>query len=232
MQITFQTFCRSQPLNNASLSFNGVIKFTTGSLETSLYPAFLRDVADVHVFRADAAAIDATQSLHYLAQRHARATHQRTGAESGFHVRFIQAVVGRIQFDHLRFFMPFQRIKIGHTHTQKTVGIDQLQYRRLFAHLVRVLRSRGWTLRRHGKTHLNRRMGNILLGLRDLHRVKITAPLCWHTGRATQVIFVQALDEHVVATIQQRCVLHLLHVVFSWGVHDVSNRTQRLIIGR
>ena len=118
VQIALQRLCRGQPFEDAaSLRVHRITGSSAHAFQTVLYPAFLRHVADVHVFRADAAAIGLAQQLQYLAQGHARATHQRTGLERGVHIGFAQTVMGRIELRHYRLGVSVQRIEIRrHAH--------------------------------------------------------------------------------------------------------------------
>ncbi len=178
-----------------------------------MYPALLRDVADVHVFGADAAAVDAAQALQYLAQRHARAAHQRTGVERGIEIGVVEVVIGRIQLGDLRFRMAIERIEIGDAHTEETVRIDQLQHGCLLAVTVCVQCRLGLGCRNGSEIALYRAMWDIRRPATRIQSFEVSAPLGRDAGGVAQEVFVQPLDEHIVAAEQHRAVLHQLQEI-------------------
>ena len=75
VQITFQRFGGGQALHDAAAHGSIVSGLSARAFQATLYPALLLHIADVHVFRTDAAAISLAQLLENFAQGHARAAY-------------------------------------------------------------------------------------------------------------------------------------------------------------
>src|SRR5450756_1089194 len=133
VQIALKRLGGSEELENAATLSSVITGQSAHAFKAILYPAFLRHIADVHVFRAYAAAVSLAQQLEDLAQGHARATHQRAGLEGGVHVSLAQTVMRRIKLGDHRFGITVQRVEIGDTHAEEAMRVDELQYENLLA---------------------------------------------------------------------------------------------------
>ena len=216
VQIALQRLRGGEEFEDAP-ALRGVITGQSAhAFQAILYPAFLRHIADVHVFRADAAAVSLAQQLEDLAQGHARATHQRAGIEGGVHIGLAQTVMRRVKLGDHRFGITVQRVEIGDTHAEKAMRVDELQHIDLFALNIgircdRIADRRFWQC---GKGALDPAMCLVMhtVGQRG-ERIEITAPLFGHAVRISEILLIQLLDKRRIGSEQKRVALHQLHEI-------------------
>ena len=115
VQVALKPLGRGDPLEDMSLLFDRVARLAAHALEAFLPPALLGWVRDVHVLRADGAAVGVAQRLQDLPQGHLLGRREIgvRRAERQVHVGLGQVVERRLEFGNPRSLLALQRIEVG-----------------------------------------------------------------------------------------------------------------------
>ena len=230
VQVLFQAIRRSQPLQDAALVRGGQRRPGTHRLQLVLHPDLLVGLNDVHVLGADAAAVGHLQGFDDLAQlRLAVAVAQRAGIEDLFEFRHGQAVIGQVEYRHLRPFHEAQRVDVGLLVTPVAIGGDECQNAHLLA-LVLALHRRALSLRARLETvaadalemlqdaavrYLHRLGARIVLERRQASEIAL--PLRRQVFAAGQVFLIHRFDVCRVGAREVRASAHAIEFGFGHG---------------
>ncbi len=215
VQEALESLGRGQPLEDVQFFLCAESRRRTHRLKPLLDPALLRRIGDVHVLRADTAAIGLAQRGDDLAQRHVLLPEIRVGrGEHDVHVRFGQVVERRLELRDLRALLALQRVEVGPAIAQIAVGRDDRLDMNLLARHREVGRrdfllesARLGALRERFD---DRRVRDVARARRavgrrhQLHLVEVGAPFFGHRARIVEVALVQVLDVWRVAAEQIR----------------------------
>ena len=128
MQIFFERASCHQAIEQPAFFCRSKYKLTAQGFEPLLNPAFLCGLHNVHVFRADGAAIRRSDDFDYLTQRSGRRVEslQGSGVEQALHIVCVEAVKCRIEFGDVGPRVLVERIEAGLAVPHEAIGIDQL----------------------------------------------------------------------------------------------------------
>ena len=128
MEIFFERASRHQTIEQPALLRRIEYKLTAQGFEPLLNPAFLCGLHNVHVFRADGAAIRRSDDVDYLAQRSGRRVETLQGSriEQALHVLRVEAVKCRIEFGDVGPRVLVEGIESGLAVAHDAISIDQL----------------------------------------------------------------------------------------------------------
>ena len=133
MQVTLDTFCRGQALQQPYLLVGGDPRVRLYTFETLLDPAFFLRRGHVHVFRTDGLAVGTVECNKDVIQRRLLRPDQRTGTEHGIEILFGKLVIAQVKLAHRRRTVLLQRVGTRVLMSAKAIGIDQLQHAHLLA---------------------------------------------------------------------------------------------------
>ncbi len=129
MQVPFDAFGRGQLAQNLELFVILEPRMLDPGLETTLDPALLLGIGDVHVLGADRARVHVLADIDDVAQLHLVVVGvERAGVENLVHVRLAETVIGRIEIGQRRRLIQTQRVEIGDAMPPAAVVIDQLEH--------------------------------------------------------------------------------------------------------
>ena len=127
-EVAFEAFRRGQLAQEAFFLFGAKARFACYRLDTLLDPAFFFGRSNVHIFRADGAAIGLLQGRDQIAQLHRVFTDgKRTYVIDLLEIGLGQIVVSRIEIRHSLLLPQSQRIEIRMLVTTEAVCVDELQ---------------------------------------------------------------------------------------------------------
>jgi hypothetical protein len=183
-------------------------------------PALLR-VGQVHVLRAERAAVGLLQRGHQFPQFDVLLREVRVGAaELRGHVGVGEPVVGRREFRQPRGGCPPQGVEVGLARTHHPVGRDERLHRHLLArefHDFRIRRPRGRGLSGQSHEALHDRSVRHVLRVRSIgggrgpQCVEVVLPLLRDLGRIGQVVLVLVFHIGRIAPVQEGRALVALH---------------------
>ena len=137
LQVAFESFSGGQALEDHALDVVAVLRMTPHAFQPLLHPQLFRRIDDVHVFRADTAAIGVFQRRDDIAQRRLLcAVEERAGLEDRIEVSGRQVVIREIEDRRRGAFHHPQRINRGAFVTTMTICRDELRNADLFAFVV------------------------------------------------------------------------------------------------
>ena len=127
-EVALQAFRRGQLAEEALFLFGAKARFARYRLNTLLDPAFFFGRGNVHIFRADGAAIGLLQGGDQIAQLHRVFTDgKRAYVIDLLEIGLGQIVVSRIEIRHSLLLPQAQRIEIRMLVTTEAVCVDELQ---------------------------------------------------------------------------------------------------------
>ncbi len=200
VQVALERLRRGEALEDLPALLRAVGGPRADGLEPRLDEALHARVGDVHVLRAERAAVGVLQRLHDVAQAHAvRSGPERADVELGVEVRVGEAVSGEVEVGDVLRLLALQRIELRLGHAQRAVLADQLEHLHLLVH--------------GGGVHHRARDAPALAELderlddrrmRDVRRaaaqgIEIRAPVRGHRAGIREVALVLLLDERHVA---------------------------------
>ncbi len=127
-QVLLQTFGSGKTLEQMALDLRRKLRTATHAFQALDEPAALLGIDDVHVFRADGAAIGFLQSVDDFAQSGLAVDHgQVTGAEHGVEISVGQTVIVDRQIGGCGALLQAKRIELCCLMAAHSVGLDQAQ---------------------------------------------------------------------------------------------------------
>ena len=214
-EVAFEGFGRSEALENMLAKLRCIRRLGVQGFEPRLDEALLRSVGDVHVLRAEAAAVGVLQRSDHVAQAHPACTRRspfvRPDIELGIEVRVGEAVGLVVEVGDVRARSALQRVEIRLEHADRAIFVDQPQYQHLLMHGARIEhRRRELAILRQLDERIDDR------GMRDVagiaaQRVEIRPPIRVDRGWVGQVDLVLILDERSIAAEQGAALFQFLH---------------------
>ena len=224
LQVAFESFSGGETLEDHALHVVTVLRVTPHAFQPLLHPQLFGRIDDVHVFRADTAAVGVFQRRDDIAQRRLLcAVEERASLEDRIEVSGRQVVIRQIEDRCRGAFHHSQRINRGALVTTMTICRDQLRNADLFAFVVvgdlggNRLRSRAETVAADQFEMANDRAVRYIgrddtVDARQLFEVR--PPFRRNVVRVLEIGFVQRLDVRDVAAREVRGLLHLFEEGF------------------
>ena len=121
-----EAFGFDQFVQDRLLAFGRELDVLVLPFDAALQPVFLLGIVDMHEFIADAAAIGPLEQIHHLARRGGVHAHDAGDIDGLVHLRFMEAIEGRVQLRMRRVRRDPQRIEVGFKMTDDAEGAHQL----------------------------------------------------------------------------------------------------------